>query len=75
VDISSAYVAAGWRIVETPKLYFHPDDPGDHGLCSMRRLENSLTYAKYDEPNIWRWEIASFKGGVVDAVWDVPGFP
>jgi len=68
VDLT-AYVAAGWKISE-PALY----QPVGHGRTLDRRTEitrKSRSWARQGQAGTWTWLISNFRGGVVDAVWDV----
>jgi pimeloyl-ACP methyl ester carboxylesterase/cation transport regulator ChaC len=70
VDLSG-YIAAGWRVIYGPHLYFHPSDPGDHRLCSNRDMLDPDPPHDYNARGIWRWTLEHVKEGVVDIVWDV----
>jgi len=66
----SAYRGAGFDIAP-PRLYFHPNDPGDHKLCAERQKLNPDPPASVDPSGIWKWELEFITEGVVDIVWDV----
>ena len=70
LDLSS-YLAQGWKMANEPKLYFHPEDLGDHQLCAMRDLENPLAPVQVDPSGIWNWNIQNVPGGIVDVIWDL----
>lgn len=71
VDLS-AYVTAGWRISE-PQLFVSPWDTGEHDVSEQRLPENRIAVTESSESGTWAWTIPNFRGGVVDAVWDVVG--
>ena len=69
VDLT-AYVAAGWKISE-PQLFISPWDTGEHSIGEQRLPENHVLGTGQSQAGTWTWLISNFRGGVVDAVWDV----
>lgn len=70
VDLQE-YLSGGWSVSRAPQLYFHPHDPGDHGLCANREMLDPDPVHQYDPRGIWRWNLEHVKDGVVDIIWDV----
>ena len=66
----SGYVAAGYEVGQ-PKLHFHRNDPGDHGLCEARELGGEVEPTRVEAEGIWTWEFFRVRQGVVDLGWDV----
>jgi len=69
VDLT-AYVAAGWKISE-PQLFISTWDTGEHSIGEQRLPENRVLGTSQSQAGTWTWLIPNFRGGVVDAVWDV----
>ena len=69
VDLT-AYVAAGWKISE-PQLFISPPGTGEHSIGEQRLPENRVLGTGQSQAGTWTWLISNFRGGVVDAVWDV----
>jgi pimeloyl-ACP methyl ester carboxylesterase len=69
IDLT-AYVAAGWKISE-PQLFISPWDTGEHSIGEQRLPENRVLGTGQSQAGTWTWSIPNFRGGVVDAVWDV----
>jgi pimeloyl-ACP methyl ester carboxylesterase len=70
VDLS-AYLAAGWRVTDGPRFYYHPSDPGDHQWCKGRKMLDADPMSEYDSKGRWGWCLEHIKEGVIDIVWDV----
>jgi pimeloyl-ACP methyl ester carboxylesterase len=68
VDLS-AYQNAGWGIVD-PQLFIHPWDTGEHEIGEQRLAENRVPVT-HSADGKWTWTLANFRGGIVDAIWDV----
>jgi hypothetical protein len=66
----SKYLEAGYEISPTPKLHFHENDPGDHGLCKARGPGDNVEPVRC-EGGVWSWEFLNIRQGVVDIVWDL----
>ncbi|MGA2810366.1 MAG: alpha/beta fold hydrolase [Candidatus Acidiferrum sp.] len=69
VDLS-AYASAGWKITE-PQLFISPWDTGEHAIGEQRLPENRVVVSDAARPGVWVWNLANFRGGIVDSVWDV----
>jgi hypothetical protein len=67
----TAYLAAGWRITDTPKLYYHPTDIDDHELCKARVWYTPDPHSGYQAEGKWVWELEYITNGVLDLKWDV----
>jgi hypothetical protein len=66
----SAYLAAGYKVSQEPKLHFHGNDPGcDDNLCKARELGEEVEPTQI-EAGIWRWELLRVREGVVDMTWE-----
>ncbi len=70
VDLS-AYVRAGWTVTHNPELFVFADDTGCSERCANRKHNSPVLPARVDPLGVWTWEISDFRGGVVDANWDV----
>ena len=69
VDLS-AYQGNGWSISE-PQLFVHPWDTGEHQIGEQRLPQNQVPVSKFNPAGVWTWTFQGFRGGIVDAVWDV----
>lgn len=69
VDLS-AYAASGWNIIE-PQLFIHPWDTGEHEITEQRLPQNRISVSDATTSGVWTWSLPGFRGGIVDAVWDV----
>jgi pimeloyl-ACP methyl ester carboxylesterase len=67
----SGYLAAGYQVLQRPKLHFHANDPGDHGLCKARKLGDEVEPTHVDDAGIWTWEFFRVRQGVVDMGWNL----
>jgi pimeloyl-ACP methyl ester carboxylesterase len=71
VDLS-AYVARGWSVTRPPELYVDPAGTAEHEIGEQRLPANlqrcTLAGAASGK---WTWLLHDFRGGIVDAVWDV----
>ena len=70
VDLN-AYLQAGWTVTRKPQLFIFPYDAGCGDLCAERQRSHPVTHQREDPSGKWIWEIEDFRGGVVDAIWDV----
>jgi len=70
VDLS-AYVVAKWNVSSEPQLFISPWDTGEHDVSEQRLPENRIPVTESSESGIWIWTIPNFRGGVVDAAWDI----
>ncbi len=70
VDLS-AYVAAGWSVNQTPQLYRNPSATLEHDIREKREPANLIPGGTEDGAGRWSWTLHDFRGGIVDAVWDV----
>jgi pimeloyl-ACP methyl ester carboxylesterase len=69
VDLVS-YLSAGWKIAE-PRLFITKFDTGEHDISEQRLEENRVPVSDTSRPGLWIWNLENFRGGIVDAVWDV----
>lgn len=67
----TAYLAAGWRVSDPPKLYYHPDDSDDHRLCELRDWRKPDPSDGVQGAGKWSWELEHIRFGVLDVKWDV----
>ncbi len=67
----TAYLEAGWRVNDPPKLYYHGDDSDHDALCKLRTLRRPDPTAGVLSPGKWRWELEHVHHGVLDIRWDV----
>jgi len=67
----TAYLQAGWHVVDRPKLYYHPDDNDDHRLCEMRDWSTPDPSLGALEAGKWQWELEHIHHGVLDIKWDL----
>jgi hypothetical protein len=67
----SRYLAAGYQISDTPKLYLHRNDFKGHDLCAKRGYGTPLESVKSQQPGIFTWELRNIRQGVVDIKWDI----
>jgi pimeloyl-ACP methyl ester carboxylesterase len=67
----TAYIAQGWRVVDPPKLYYHPTDSDDHELCRSRDWCTPDPASGDQEAGKWMWELEFITNGVLDLKWDV----
>ena len=70
VDVS-AYVAAGWTVSREPQLYRDPSATLEHDIRERREPQNLVAGGVADGAGRWTWTLEDFRGGIVDAVWDV----
>jgi pimeloyl-ACP methyl ester carboxylesterase len=70
VDLS-AYVAAGWTVSQPPQLYRDPSVTLEHDIREHREPQNMVAGGISDSVGRWTWTFPDFRGGIVDAVWDV----
>ena len=61
---------AGWKFTE-PQLFISPWDTGEHAIGEHRLQENRVPVSDTSRPGMWIWNLENFRGGIVDAVWDV----
>ena len=64
------YLRAGWKLTE-PQLFISPWDTGEHEIGEHRLQENRVPVSDTSRPGMWIWNLENFRGGIVDAVWDV----
>jgi pimeloyl-ACP methyl ester carboxylesterase len=69
VDLS-AYASANWKI-SAPQLFVSPWDTGEHAITEQRLPENQVPPTDTTTPGVWSWALPNFRGGIVDAVWDI----
>jgi Putative serine esterase (DUF676) len=67
----TAYLADGWRVTDTPKLYYHSTDSDDHELCRSRDWCTEEPSTGEQTPGKWMWELEFITNGVLDLKWDV----
>jgi pimeloyl-ACP methyl ester carboxylesterase len=65
-----AYRSAGWNISE-PQLFVYPWDTGEHNREEQRLPENRILVSESTAEGTWIWTLPNFRGGIVDAVWEV----
>jgi pimeloyl-ACP methyl ester carboxylesterase len=70
VDLT-AYVAAGWTVNQKPQLYRNPSATLEHDIREKREPQNLIPGCEEDASGKWTWTLQDFRGGIVDAVWDV----
>jgi len=67
----TAYLDAGWRVSDPPKLYYHSDDSDHDALCQLRKRSSPDPTTGELSPGKWRWELEHIHHGVLDIKWDV----
>jgi hypothetical protein len=67
----TAYIAAGWRVIDEPKLYYHATDSDDHELCKQRDWCKPEVLTAHSATGTWMWELEFITNGVLDLKWDV----
>ncbi len=71
VDLS-AYIAKGWTVNRVPEVYIDPANTAEHQIGEQRLPSNRVACTQADPAaGRWTWTITDFRGGIVDAVWDV----
>jgi hypothetical protein len=69
--ILSAYVEARWKIVQEPQVYVHSLDIDDDRLREDRTFTTRIEPVDADSAGKWHGAVDNFRGGLVDAAWDV----
>jgi hypothetical protein len=67
----SAYLDAGWTVLDAPRLFHHLRDEGHSQLCTQRDLGEPIPEQSMDASGIWTWELTNLRGGVIDVIWEV----
>lgn len=67
----TAYIAKGWHVTDSPKLYYHPTDSDDHELCKSRDWCTPDPASGHQQDGKWMWELEFITNGVLDLKWDV----
>jgi hypothetical protein len=57
--------------ISEPQLCIGPPGTGEHSIGEQRLPKNRVLAAGQSQAGTWTWLISNFRGGVVDAVWDV----
>lgn len=65
------YVAAGYAITQSPRIYYYPDDPAHHHVPKQHDPKRAVESTKTEGKDIWRWEFKRVSRGFVYLIWDV----
>jgi pimeloyl-ACP methyl ester carboxylesterase len=69
VDLS-AYVKAGWIVIQAPELFYLPFDPDHDELCGHRNRSHPDPPVEAQDGR-WRWDLEFLREGVVDVRWEL----